>query len=187
MATATEATTGSGYGTVARLLHWVTVLLVLAMMPVGVIMQQEGLARPTQDALFIFHKNFGVILLLLILLRLAWRLLNPPPPLPAAVPGWQAELSAWVHRGLYAMLIFMAVTGFVRVSAGGFPIEMLDWLGVPRLPRMEGLAQLAKSAHFLGKFLLLALILMHVGGALFHAIVKRDGVMGRMWPPVARR
>ena len=177
----------AGYGTVARLLHWITVVMVLGMMPVGMIMQREGLDRATQDLLFILHKNGGVILLVLILFRLLWRVLNPPPPLPASTPGWQAEVSAWVHRGLYVMVVAMAVTGFVRVSAGGFPIEMLDWLGVPRLPRMEGLAQLAKSAHYLGKFLLLGLILLHVAGALYHAIVKRDGVMTRMWPPVARR
>lgn len=177
----------AGYGTVARLLHWITVVMVLAMMPVGVIMQREGLDRATQDLLFIFHKNGGVILLVLVLFRLVWRALNPPPPPPASMAGWQVELAEWVHRGLYVMVVAMAVTGFVRVSAGGFPIEMLDWMGVPRLPRMEGLAQLAKSAHFLGKFLLLGLILLHVAGALHHAIVKRDGVMSRMWPPIARR
>ena len=177
----------AGYGTTARLMHWITVLLVAGMIPAGLIMTREGLARPTQDALFIFHKNVGVILLVLVLLRLLWRVLNPPPPLPATVPGWQQRVSGAVHAGLYAMLLFMAVTGFVRVSAGGFPIEMLDWLGVPRLPRMEGLAELAKSAHFYGKFVLMALIVAHVAGALQHAIVKRDGVFSRMWPPVARR
>lgn len=187
MATSGTTHAGAGYGTVARLLHWITVVLVLAMMPVGMIMQREGLDRATQDLLFIFHKNFGVLVLVLVLFRLIWRAFNPPPPLPASVPDWQAELSSWVHRGLYVMLVFMAVTGYVRVTAGGFPIEFLDWLGMPRLPRMEGLAELAKSAHFLGKFLLLALILLHVAGALGHAIVKRDGVMQRMWPPVARR
>ena len=177
----------AGYGTVARLFHWVTALLILAMLPVGTIMVREGLARPTQDMLFIFHKNVGVILLLLILLRLGWRLLNPPPPMPATVPDWQESVSTWVHRALYGMVIFMTVTGFVRVSAGGFPIEMLDWMGVPRLPRAEGVAELAKSAHFLGKFILLALIVLHIGGALYHALVRRDGVMRRMWPPLSPR
>lgn len=174
------------YGTTARIFHWITVLMVAGMIPAGMIMIQDGLSRSTQDLLFIFHKNTGVILLAVVLARLAWRAFNPAPPLPHTLPDWQHAMSVWVHRGLYLMLIFMAVTGYVRVTTGGFPIELLDWLGVPRLPRNEAVAQLAQSAHYLGKFVLIALILMHVAGALYHA-VRRDGVFSRMWPPLARR
>lgn len=177
----------ASYGTTARLFHWITAVMVLATIPVGAIMVRDGLARPTQDLLFIFHKNTGTILLLLILLRLVWRLLNPPPPLPASVPGWQATVSKAVHLGLYTMLLFMTVTGFVRVSAGGFPIELLDWLGVPRLPRNDSLAETASTLHFYGKFVLVALVLLHVSGAVFHGLVKRDGVFTRMWPPLRPR
>ena len=176
-----------GYGTTARLLHWLTVLLVLGMIPAGLVMTQEGLDRTLQDRLFIFHKNFGVILLILVLVRLAWRTANPPPPLPATVPDWQKATSMWVHRLLYTMLIFMAVTGYLRVTLGGFPIETLDAIGVPRLPRNEAMAALAQRAHFLGKFVLVGLIAAHVGASLWHAIVKRDGVMARMWPPLGGR
>lgn len=177
-----------GYGTTARLFHWISAILILSTIPVGAIMVREGLSRPVQDTLFIFHKNVGVILLVLVLLRLAWRAFNPPPPRPAGVmAGWQETLSSWVHRGLYAMLLFMAITGYVRVSAGGFPIEMLDWLGVPRLPRNIPLADFASMLHFYGKFVLVALVVLHVAGALHHAVLKRDGVFSRMWPPVAPR
>lgn len=175
-----------GYGRTARLFHWVTVLLVLGMFPAGAIMVQEGLARPTQDALFIFHKNVGSVLLLLVLLRLAWRAISPPPPPPSEMPGWQRRLSGIVHVGLYAMLLFMTVTGYVRVGMGGFPLELADSLGVPRLPRNEAIAEAASTAHFYGRFVLLGLILLHVAGALQHALIRRDGVMSRMWPPLGR-
>jgi cytochrome b561 len=180
------ATTGPGYGTVARLFHWITVLLLLGMFPAGAIMVQEGLSRPVQDALFIFHKNVGSVLLVLVLLRLAWRAISPPPPQPAAMPGWQQRLSGLVHVGLYAMLLFMVVTGYVRVGTGGFPLELADALGVPRLPRSDAVADLASAAHFWGRFVLLGLILLHVAGALQHALIRRDGVMARMWPPLRR-
>lgn len=175
-----------GYGRTARLFHWITVLLVLGMFPAGAIMVQEGLSRPVQDALFIFHKNVGTILLVLVLLRLAWRAISPPPPPPASMPIWQRRLSGAVHAGLYGMLLFMTVTGYVRVGMGGFPLELADWLGVPRLPRNEAVADLASTAHFYGRFVLLGLILLHVAGALQHALIRRDGVMARMWPPLAR-
>ena len=172
----------ASYGATARLLHWLTVLFVLSTLPVGAIMVREGLSRPVQDALFIYHKNVGVILL-----RLAWRLMRPPPPLPARMPALQARMAHAVHLGLYAMLLFMAITGYVRVVAGGFPIELLDWLGVPPLlPRMDNVAETASLLHFRGKFVLIALIVLHVGAALWHGLIKRDGVLGRMWPPLGR-
>ena len=174
----------AGYGNTARLFHWITALMVLGMVPAGLVMIREGIGRDLQNLLFILHKNGGVILLALVLLRLGWRVLVPPPPLPAGVPDWQRMVSAWVHRLLYAMVIFMAVSGYLRVTLGGFPVELLDAMGVPRLPPNEALAAIAQRAHFLGKFVLIGLVAMHVGAALGHAIVKRDGVFSRMWPPL---
>ncbi len=172
-----------GFRTPARIFHWATVVLVLLMIPAGLVMVQDGLDRTVQNALFIFHKNVGVLVLLLVLARLAYRLAVPPPPLPAGMPAWQHRVSGITHGLLYALLIAMPVAGYVRVRAGGFPIEALDALGVPTLvPRSESLAELAKMLHWLGGFALAALIALHVGAALFHAIVKQDGVFSRMWP-----
>jgi cytochrome b561 len=73
------------------------------------------------------------------------------------------------------------------VRAGGFPIEALDAIGVPPLvPRSEALASAAQTVHFLGAWAISALIALHVAAALYHGLVVRDGVFGRMWPPVGR-
>lgn len=181
------ATTAPRYTATARMLHWIVALMVLATIPIGTVMLQEGLARSTQDTLFILHKNGGVLILLLVLARIAWRIGNPPPPLPADVPPWQRAISQIVHLGLYAMLLFMAVTGYVRVAAGGFPIEMLDAIGMPRLaPRSDELAESAQTLHRYGRLVLIALIALHVGAALYHALVLRDGILRRIWPPFGR-
>jgi len=174
------------YPALTRSLHWIVALMVVATIPIGNVMTAEGLSRPVQDLMFILHKNGGVVILLLVLLRIVWRLLRPAPPLPAHVPHWQAVAAQWMHRLLYAALIVMATSGYVRVRAGGFPIESLDALGLPTLvPRSDALAEAAKSVHATAKFLLVALILGHVGAALKH-LVARDGVFGRIWPPVGR-
>ena len=139
-----------GYGTVSRLFHWVTVLLVLVMIPVGLIMTQE-IPRPLQDPLFILHKGLGPVVLVVVLLRLAWRAFHPPPPLPASVPPLQARLAELVHAGLYFFLIVQAVSGYVRVTTGGFPIEALKALGIPPLlPKAEGVARAASTVHAVG-------------------------------------
>jgi cytochrome b561 len=172
-----------GFRTPARIFHWATVVFVLLMIPAGLVMVQDGLDRTVQNALFIFHKNVGVVVLLLVLARLAYRLAVPPPPLPDSMPAWQHRVSGITHGLLYALLIAMPIAGYVRVRAGGFPIEALDALGIPTLvPRSESLAEFAKMLHWLGGFALAALIALHVAAALFHAIVKQDGVFSRIWP-----
>ncbi len=71
--------------------------------------------------------------------------------------------------------------------AGGFPIEMLDALGVPSfVPRDEALAERAKSIHATAKFTLIFFIVLHIGAASYHGLIRRDGVFSRMWPPTGR-
>jgi cytochrome b561 len=174
-----------GYGSVARLFHWVTAVLVLIMIPVGLTMIQVG-PGPLQDKLFILHKGLGPLVLLVVLLRLAWRAGHPAPPLPADIPALQQRAARLVHAGLYLFLIVQAVSGYVRVTTGGFPIEALRALGIPPLlPKAEGVAEVAETVHAVSATILIVLIGMHVAAATYHGLVRRDGVVSRMWPPIA--
>lgn len=173
-----------GYRRPARWLHWIVGVLVLLMIPAGLIMVQQGLARPVQDALFLFHKNTGVILFGLIAARLLYRRRHPPPPLPASVPDWQRTAAALSHRLLYALLVIMPVSGYIRVRAERFPIEGLDALGIGTLiPNSKALAGAAQTIHEICAYLLIAVITVHIAAALQHALLRRDGVWARMWPP----
>lgn len=177
-----------GYGTVSRLLHWAMAVLILAMIPVGLTMIQEGLERPVQDALYIFHKNVGSLLLVLIMVRLSWRLLHPAPPLPHHMPRAMRVAAKANHAGLYLAIMVMGVTGYLRVRLGGFPIEYLDAIGMPALPaKNEPAAEVAEAVHYATAWVLMALVAIHIAAAVFHGLVRRDGVFSRMWPPVARR
>lgn len=174
------------YGSVARLFHWITALLVFGMIPLGLVMTGE-LPRATQDFLFILHKGFGSILLVIILARIGWRAFNPPPPLPASVPPLQRQIAYGTHIALYAALLIMAVSGYVRVTTGGFPIEFLDAVGIPPLlPEMEGVSKIASGVHAATKVVLIGLVAAHTGAAAYHGLVRKDGVFSRMWPPITR-
>lgn len=173
-----------GYGRLSRRLHWIVALAVIPMIAAGLIMTTEGLPRAIGNALFLFHKNLGVILIPVILLRLAWRLTHPAPPLPDAVPRWQRLAARLSHGALYALLVVLPLSGFVRVRAGGFPVEMLDALGAgPWLPRSDALADAAKALHEAAGNLLIAVLAVHVAAAAYHGWLRRDGVWQRMWPP----
>lgn len=175
------------YSRTARWLHWLVALAVIATVPAGLVMVGEDISRGLQDSLFIFHKNLGVIILILVAARLAWRVGHPAPPLPDSVPRLQRRVALATHWLLYAALLFMTITGYIRVTAGGFPLEMLDALGIPPLaPRSDPLAEAAKTAHFYGRFALIGMVALHVAAAAYHGLIRRDGVFGRIWPPLGR-
>lgn len=177
-----------GYRPPARWLHWITALAVLLMIPAGLVMIREGIPRSLQDTLFLFHKNTGVLLVPVILARIIYRLTHRAPPLPASMPGWQRGAARLSHVLLYVLLVVMPVSGFVRVRAGGFPIELLDWLGAgPWLAKSERVADTAQAIHATGALLLIAVLTVHVGAAIHHALIRRDGVWARMWPPSGSR
>ncbi|MEL6587004.1 MAG: cytochrome b [Pseudomonadota bacterium] len=176
------AISATSYKVPAKILHWSMGLLVLAMIPVGFLMIQEGLSRSLQNSLYIFHKNTGVLLLVLIVIRIVYRLRNAPPPEPDHLPAWQVKVAGLTHGVLYALLLLMPLTGYVRVRAGGFPIETLDAWGIPALvPKSDALASVAKSIHFYGGWAIAILVALHVGAALQHGLIKKDGVFSRMW------
>lgn len=176
-----------GYGTVARLFHWITVILVLVMILVGFLMVQD-LPRPLQDPLFILHKGLGPFVLIFVLARLLWRFFHPAPPLPTNMPPAQVRAAEAVHAGLYILVIVQAISGYVRVRAGGFPIEAIDSIGFPVLiGKSEAVANAAQTVHGLAIYALVALILLHVGAAAYHGLVRQDGIVARMWPPLAPR
>jgi len=182
----TSTTKPTRYAATTRALHWIVALMVLATIPVGVIMLQDGVSRDLRNTLFILHKNGGVIILLLVVLRLVWRARNPTPPLPDSVPPLQARIAHLAHGALYALLLVMALSGYIRVRAGGFPVEMLDAIGMPGLvPRSDSLAETAKWVHATARFALVALILAHIVAGLNH-LRKQDGVFERIWPPFGR-
>lgn len=172
------------YAPVSRALHWLTVVLVLTTIPAGLIMVQEGLPRPLQDSLYLYHKNIGPVILILVILRLIFRFVHRPPPLPDTLPHSQALIAETVHWLLYACLIVMAVSGTIRVQAGGFPMEIWDPLIGGMISRNKELANTAMAIHHWVRIPLILLILAHIGAAAMHGLIKKDGIFSRMWPPI---
>jgi cytochrome b561 len=117
-----------------------------------------------------------------------YRWKNPPAALPADLPDWQHRIAGLSHGALYLLLFIVPIAGYIRVKAGGFPIETLDWLGMPSLvPRSDAVAEVAKTVHYFAGLAIAAIVLSHIGAAAYHGIVRRDGVFSRMWPPFAGR
>lgn len=172
------------YSNTAVAFHWVTVALVLVQAWLGWLFSNSE-PGPARDEVFIWHKTLGVVILLVVAARLAYRLKNPPPPFPTGLPDWQRVAAVWNHRLFYALLIAMPIVGWVAVS--GFANSPLTPLiGGIHLPVFPGVSkptgELAGEVHEIAAKLLIALILIHVAAALKHQFVDRWRGAARMPP-----
>lgn len=163
---------------VSRALHWLMAVLVLAMLFIGVAMVGSLADYPTLVAI---HKPLGIALFVLVAIRLVNRRLNPPPPLPEAMPHWQRVAAHASHVVLYALMVALPLVGWAMLSAADYPIVLIGSLQLPPiLPHDAALHALLRTLHTALAFLLFATILAHLAAALLHALVHRDGVFQSM-------
>jgi cytochrome b561 len=166
------------YSTVAIALHWIIALAIAFQLALGFSMPKDERGFE----LFQLHKSVGITILLLSLARLAWRLTHRPPP--AVEGGFQGFLAKAVHTLIYVFMIGMPLTGWAVVSTSRIEIPTVFW-GVipwPHLPISKALNGMAEEAHEILAWIGIALILLHVAGALRHQFLIKDGLLRRVGP-----
>jgi len=164
-----------------RLLHWVMALGILTMLFIGVGMVST--VQPLYSTLIAIHKPLGITILVLALIRLAVRLRYGAPALPANLPEPMKLAAEASHYLLYALMIGMPLLGWTMMSTAYYPIVMYPGFHLPMfLAQSDSLHTLLWNAHFYLAFVFFAVVLLHVAAALFHALVRRDGVFEAMGP-----
>jgi cytochrome b561 len=168
-----------------RLLHWLMAACILAMLFIGVGMVST--VMPKYLPLVAVHKSLGITILVLTFIRLALRLRDGAPKLPADLPASLQLAARLSHYALYTLMIGMPLIGWAMLSAAAYPVVVFGGLYLPAiLPQSESLHSALWNAHFYLAFIFFALILLHLAAALFHALVRRDGVFEAMAPVLPR-
>jgi len=173
--------TSSSWGAVARAFHWGLGVTILGMIAYGWWMNHFP-ARPDRFFYRSIHADIGYLVLLLMVLRLMWRGLNPTPALPGDTPRWQRMAASLSHWSLYAVTILVSVLGWAH--SGARTPNYSDWFGLFHVPQITSpdrdAARAWEDRHILFAYVLLALIAIHLGAALWHHFVRRDSVTARM-------
>lgn len=170
------------YSAAARWLHLITAVIVLSLIPAGLAMTRMAEGE-TQDRLFSMHEEFGFLVLILAVARIWVRATRGAPAPAASLTPFERVASNAVHHALYAMIVIMPLLGWFGKSAYGAPISMFGWFDIPSIwPKDAKLSETIFLAHSIGGYVICGLLALHIGGALMHAFVKRDEVIGRMAP-----
>jgi len=172
--------TEHGYGSAARLLHWSVALLIIGLFFMGLWMEE----LPKGDfkgQVYGLHKSVGVLVTLLVAARLAWRAGNPAPLAPNTTTAIQQALAVWAHRLLYVLMIAVPVAGVLMSQTAGRAVSFFGWFDLPTLMgKNEPLHEALQGAHALLAFLMMAVVVFHIGAAIWHHAVLKDDVLRRM-------
>ena len=173
--------TTRSWGSLSKVFHWLIVLLIINQWWIAERADDlKGLAK--LEALGT-HKSFGMTILMLAVLRLLWRLMNPTPELTSETKPWERALARISHVLLYALIFAMPLTGWMMSSAKNYPVSWFKLFQFPDLvaPAEQTFHQMHDVHHLLFK-VLVGVALLHVAGALKHHFIDRNDVLKRMLP-----
>jgi cytochrome b561 len=175
------------YSNVAVAFHWLVVALLLAQLWLGFMFHRVLDEGPLRAEYFTWHKTVGATILVLVLVRLAYRLINPPPPYPEEMPDWRHQAAVWSHRLLYALTIVVPLTGLIAVSDRGPTTGLAGGIQLPTVPGIsEATGDLSGDLHVVLVWSTIALVVLHIAAALYEQFVARCSVAYRM-PPLRPR
>ena len=165
--------TVDSYGWVAKTFHWGMFVIIVAQFYFGNNMKEMGK----------YHIATGFAILLLMLIRFAWRASNPVPKMPDGTGSLQTMAAHGLHILFYAVLIGMPIAGVAIVQGKGFPVSIMGWFNLPTIfEKSESGAELASTMHGVVAKVILLSVLLHIIVALYHHFGKKDNVLKRMLP-----
>lgn len=174
--------TTNSYGVVAKTFHWLIALAIVGMLTVGLIMVDME-PSPTKMTLYGLHKATGALILILVILRLSWRLLNPVPQLPKTLTPWHHRLAKLSPLALYTLLFLLPLSGYTLSVSAGYPINVYGLFTLPSLfPKNLEVSKIAVEIHKYGAFAFIGILVLHISAAFYHHFILKTNVLRRMLP-----
>jgi cytochrome b561 len=174
--------TKDSFGSVAKTFHWVIAIGIVCMLGVGLLMVSME-PSPSKMALYGLHKATGAVLLILIILRFTWRLLNPVPQLPKTLHPWHHYMAKLSPIALYTLLFLIPISGFTLSDTAGYPIDVYGLFTLPMiLPKNMEVSKIAAMVHNYAAFTLIGVLGLHISAAFYHHFILKTNVLKRMLP-----
>jgi cytochrome b561 len=169
------------FSTTAKWFHWLIAFLMMSILSVA--FSFAFLSQADRAEAIPVHVSLGLIVLLLTLLRLAWRAVYPPPPHPAESPGWVKTGAKLGHFLLYALIFWQAFLGLLMAASSPVSIRFFNGFNISALaPGDASVREALLPLHAAGAWLFALVLFGHVAGALYHHFALKDDVLVRMLP-----
>jgi len=179
--------TADSYGSLAKFLHWSIVILIIAQYFIAESADElpDGLEKLS---LVSWHKSFGMLVLILALVRVGWRLANRGAPAPVPMPRQQRVAAAAGHGLLYLLVFAQPISGWAMSSAANYPVSLFGWFQFPALVGANhDLHELLEEVHEAIFYVLVVVATLHAAAAIYHHVWMKDNALRRMLPFAGRR
>lgn len=169
------------YDSVARVLHWVMAVAILALWVIGHMI--DALPKgPVRSEVIGLHKGIGVILLVMAVARLAWRVARPQPALPVSMPAMERLIASAGHVGLYLLMVLIPLDGILLSQSAGREVSVFGLVLPVLVGKDDALKDVLKGGHVALGWILAVVLAGHVAAALRHRFILKDDIMARMLP-----
>lgn len=175
------------YNSIAIILHWVMAICFILMLGSGLVMTEDGLLEKSkQFTLYQWHKSLGVLLLIAFFLRITIRVVSKPPALPQEFIKWERIAALAGHWGLYALMIAIPLAGWTIVSSSSYGLPtivfgLFEWPHIPNISGNHAVEEIAREIHEILAYVLIFMIIVHVGAVVKHRVKDKINLLPRMW------
>ena len=169
------------WGLIAKLLHWVVAIVVIAMFVMGLWMEDLNYDHIWYHKAPFIHKSVGILLFFVIIFRIIWRLINKTPKPPATHSKAEKILAKLMHFGIYVILLSVIVAGYMMSTSRGHSVSVFDWFEIPALfTPFEDQGKIAGALHYYIAILLISMVVLHALAAIKHHFINKDDTLKRM-------
>ena len=171
------------YGNVSKILHWAMAIIIIGLMIVGLYMTGLDREDPSRRELYHLHKAFGLMVILLAIIRIGWIFISRPPQLPAGLKVWEVKLAKSAKHFLYLLVLVVPASGYVMSTLLGYPVDVFGLFEFPMLfDKNKESGEIFRSVHWIIAYIMIGIVTLHITGALKHRLMddaKKD-VLKRM-------
>ncbi len=171
----------SEWGALSIAMHWVVAIVVFGLFGVGLYMVELDYYDSMYKTAPFVHKSIGVLLFLVVIFRLFWRFISPPPNGLETHQAWEKKLAYWVHIALYVLLLVLMISGYLISTADGRAVSVFGWFDVPSvISGIDNQEDIAGEIHEILAYVLISMVAIHAVGALKHHFLDKDHTILRM-------
>ncbi len=171
----------NNFGLISKVLHWIIAILIIGLICLGWYMVDLSYYDKWYHKLLTWHKSLGMLVLGMAVIKVAWQSYSSVPKLTGRLKIWERISANVMHKVLLLIMVLIPITGYLISSSDGKDVAVFNWFEIPSLiSKHESLRNLAIELHFYFSYGIVLLLIGHIGAALKHQFIDKDGTLVRM-------
>ncbi|MDH5435624.1 MAG: cytochrome b [Gammaproteobacteria bacterium] len=171
------------YGYFSKFLHWIMAIIIIGLMAVGLYMTELDKDDSSRRGLYQLHKEFGLTIIFLGIIRIIWITISHPPSLPTGLKVWETKLAKSTKHLLYLLILLVPASGYIMSTLLGYPVDVFGLFEFPLLfDKNKETGEIFRTVHMIIAYCMIGVLALHIAGAVKHRLFDHanNDVLKRM-------